>query len=1028
MDKNARWALWATCVGLTLWSANASAADNIVLYASDASVLKGNWSAAADATAAGGRLLASAVKNGAAATSALASPPSYVEFTFSAPAGTPYRVWLRLRAAGDSKKSDSLYAQFSDAVGSTGAALFPIGTTDGLVVNLQSCQSCQIAGWGWPNGAYWLTQETTVRFASSGTHTLRVQAREDGVGFDQVVLSPSMYLTSAPGQLSKDATIVAKPAQAPPPAPVASTPFTGTAIALPGTVQAEDFDNGGEGVAYHDSTAGNAGTVYRQTDVDIESSAEGGYNLGWVATGEWLTYSVNVTASGAYQFEARVAANGQGGTFHVEFNGRDATGPLTIPNTGGWQTWTTVSKTVSLTAGPQVMRVVVDSAGAVVGNFNWFRVASAPAASASTAVSLPGAIRPESFDNGGEGVSYHDTTPGNSGGAVRQTDVDIEPSSLGAYDIGWTADGEWLAYSVTVAAAGNYVVQLTVASPYSTGRIHASFGATSTATLTVPNTGGWQNWTTVSTPVTLAAGAQVMKVVFDTGGFNLAGINVATAVASSSEPPPPPPPSTGPAGGNVLTVNSGGSLQAALDAAQPGDTIVLQAGATFSGNFVLPVKSGTSYITIRSSASDSVLPGASERITPAAANLLPKIVSPNSSPALATAPGAHHYRLLFLEFLANYQGYYDVITLGDGSRAQNTLAMVPHDLIVDRVYIHGSPTYGQKRAIGLNSGATTIVNSYIAEIKASGQDSQAIGGWNGPGPYVISNNYLEAAGENLLIGGADPGIPNLVPSDITITKNYFTKQLAWRTQTQWTVKNLLELKNAQRVVIDGNVLEYSWQAAQPGYAVVFTPRNQEGTAPWSVVQQVQFTNNVVRHVASGLNILGRDDINPSQLTNDIVVRNNLFDDVSSAVYGGSGRMALVGGGANITFDHNTVIQDGWTSLYAYGPAVTGFVFTNNVIPDYSWAVIGDNTSPGNGTIAKYFPQSQFFNGIFAGSPAASYPSGNYYPANLAAVGFVDFANRNYRLAPTSPYRNSATDGTDVGCNIDTLNQAAGTKY
>src|SRR5262249_45679041 len=148
------------------------------------------------------------------------------------------------------------------------------------------------------------------------------------------------------------------------------------------------------------------------------------------------------------------------------------------------------------------------------------------------------------------------------------------------------------------------------------------------------------------------------------------------------------------------------------------------------------------------------------------------------------------------------------------------------DLVVDRVYVHGDPAYGQKRGIGLNSASTSILNSYIAEIKAVGQDSQAICGWNGPGPYIVTNNYLEAAGENVLIGGADPFIPNLVPSDITFTKNYFTKQLAWRTQS-WQVKNLLELKNAQRVAIDGNVLEYNWQAAQNGYAIAFTPRNQD---------------------------------------------------------------------------------------------------------------------------------------------------------------------------------------------------------
>ena len=100
--------------------------------------------------------------------------------------------------------------------------------------------------------------------------------------------------------------------------------------------------------------------------------------------------------------------------------------------------------------------------------------------------------------------------------------------------------------------------------------------------------------------------------------------------------------------------------------------------------------------------------------------------------------------------------------------------------MLDRVYIHGEPKTGTQRGIALNSGDTTIVNSYISDIKAIGQDSQAICGWNGPGPYRIENNYLEAAGENVMFGGATPTIQNLVPSNITIRRNHFSKNLAWQ--------------------------------------------------------------------------------------------------------------------------------------------------------------------------------------------------------------------------------------------------------
>jgi hypothetical protein len=158
-----------------------------------------------------------------------------------------------------------------------------------------------------------------------------------------------------------------------------STPFAGTPLALPGTIQAENFDNGGAGVAYYDLSAANQGGQYRDTGVDIEAAADtgGGYTLGWVGAGEWLRYTVQVATAGTYDLEVRVASAGAGGRFHIEVNGVDRTGALTVPNTGGWQTWSTLRTTgLSLSAGTQVWRVVMETNGATgaVGNFNWFRI------------------------------------------------------------------------------------------------------------------------------------------------------------------------------------------------------------------------------------------------------------------------------------------------------------------------------------------------------------------------------------------------------------------------------------------------------------------------------------------------------------------------------------------------------------------------------------------------------------------------------------------------------------------------------
>jgi hypothetical protein len=159
----------------------------------------------------------------------------------------------------------------------------------------------------------------------------------------------------------------------------ASTPFSGSPVALPGTIQAENYDGGGEGVAYHDTTSGNSGSVYRTDGVDLQDAVDtgGGFKVKSAVAGEWLNYTVNVTAAGTYTFAARVASSGTGGTFHIEVNGVDKTGPIVVPNTGGWQTWQTISRTgIALSAGPQVIRLVLDANGAsgLTGNFNWIGV------------------------------------------------------------------------------------------------------------------------------------------------------------------------------------------------------------------------------------------------------------------------------------------------------------------------------------------------------------------------------------------------------------------------------------------------------------------------------------------------------------------------------------------------------------------------------------------------------------------------------------------------------------------------------
>jgi hypothetical protein len=186
---------------------------DVVIYASDINptAVHGSWSFAMDGTSPDDLSMVSADRAVANLNAPLASPEHYVDIQFEARQGTPYTIWLRLKALDNAKANDAVWVQFSDAL-VNGSPIYRLGTTSGLLVNLATdATATSLNAWGWQNGAYWLNQATTVSFASTGTHTLRLQIREDGVQFDQIVLSPGTYLTNRPGLVSNDATFVAKP-------------------------------------------------------------------------------------------------------------------------------------------------------------------------------------------------------------------------------------------------------------------------------------------------------------------------------------------------------------------------------------------------------------------------------------------------------------------------------------------------------------------------------------------------------------------------------------------------------------------------------------------------------------------------------------------------------------------------------------------------------------------------------------------------------------------------------------------------
>lgn len=442
----------------------------------------------------------------------------------------------------------------------------------------------------------------------------------------------------------------------------------------------------------------------------------------------------------------------------------------------------------------------------------------------------------------------------------------------------------------------------------------------------------------------------------------------------------------------------GSDLQAAIDNATYGDVLALAPESVYTGNFRL--KAG---LTLKCSVdvpAGRVVPGMR----------LPKIISPNSEPAFAFPTGAN-LRLIGLETFGD--GGADLVTLGDGSSAQNMLSQVPSDIVIDRCYLHGSAANGQKRGIALNSSYTSIDHCHFADFKLRGQDSQAIAGWNGQGRYAITSNYIEGAGENIIFGGSDPAIPFVVAADITIRGNLFVKPPAWRSEG-WQVKNLLEFKNARRVNVSGNTFDGCWPGfTQGGYAILLTPRNQDGGAPWVQVEQVDIENNIIRHCAGGFSILGVDDTHPSQRTTGIKILNNLLQDIDPVKWNGpngelgTGRLfAILGGPDGVEIAHNTgqgANLNSWLTLG--GDPATGLIIRDNVFDEGEYGLKIDGGGMGLPALLAHSPGSRLLANAVT---------------NAIPTRFIDYGAGNSRSLDRAYPPATGSDGTPIGVDLSQL--------
>ena len=479
----------------------------------------------------------------------------------------------------------------------------------------------------------------------------------------------------------------------------------------------------------------------------------------------------------------------------------------------------------------------------------------------------------------------------------------------------------------------------------------------------------------------------------------------------------------------TITVTKGRDLQAAIDKAQYGDTIVVEAGATFVGPLHLRDKGPGSgkdadYITIQTSDLAGISPEG-ERIDPAQhARSLPKIVAPNGRAAVDTEPQAHHYKFVGIEFAPAAEAKYVFNLIELGGSDYTSLSQFPHHLIFDRCYVHSTGLNRARRGFALNSAETSIINSRVSGFAGAGDETQAIAGWNGPGPFHIINNFLQGGGEVLIFGGSDPSIPNLVPSDIEIRRNHLHRPVEWNNKV--TIKGSLEFKNARRVQFDGNLIDSEIRAT----AIVITTRNQNGKAPWSIIEDLQITNNIVRHASTGVNFLASDNEHNSQEARRIRIANNLFTDIVAERAGDTAYFLQLNGGETFTVEHNTVQQEGNT-ISAYGNPTRGFVFRNNIVQFSLYGIVCFTQGaecPRDNLFCHCLPGAVIRGNIIvdnvgaarSDSKEAKYPPGNMFTPSYDKIGFIDFRNGDWRLAPNSKYRLNNTEGRDPGVDFDAL--------
>jgi hypothetical protein len=562
-----------------------------------------------------------------------------------------------------------------------------------------------------------------------------------------------------------------------------------------------------------------------------------------------------------------------------------------------------------------------------------------------------------------------------------------------------------------------------------------------------------------------------------------AQLPIATVASSMADTPAP---------GSVINVNAGGDLQAALNAAECGDTVELEPGATFTGFFNFPAKNCDNghWIIVRTGSLDTALPAEGQRLTPCYAdvaslpgrpqyacakpqNVLAKlVVSKTGDGPVIFQSGANHYRLLGLE-----------ITRSNRISGSPALISVEHKgtaeyIVLDRCWLHGTAEDETRSGISLTGTSyVAVVDSTFTDFHCTSKtgtctDSHAVVGGMGDhqdGPYLIQDNFLEAAAEEVLFGG---GAATMTPSDITISANHFFKPWQWMPGNKpfrggkgghpFIVKNHLELKNASRVLIEANLMENVWGGfSQQGFAIVLTPSNQptqqkpiRDLCPTCEVTDVTIRYTHIIHAGGGIVMAtpisghGKNEGGAAAKAGARwSVHDVVFDDISQN-YKGEGRLFYLANGwptnpvNTVTINHITGFPDvtgGFMFIGNKNPneEMYGFVFTNNIVTTgiYPlWSAQGGDSCAASDVpvtvLNNCFRTFTFnYNALLGTTPrfgASTWPTGNMFGPSPTHTEFAEFKNGNggnYELPANSPYKNAGSDGKDLGADIAGLNAA-----